>query len=306
MKLSNPTNFSIVFLLLFCINGNTTLAQDAAISPTVMGIRYILTENKIPYLLVTTKRKVGRKFEPVKGISISIYFNDATSNNLLGKIITSSNGEGKAAFPASFKATWDSATQFKFLAISNAPKGQEPLSSDISIKKAILTIDTILVDGVKTVTAQLKEKIGNDWVAVKDIEMKLGIKRMLGNLTVGDAETYTADSSGVASAEFKRESMPGDEKGNIILVAKIEDNDSYGNLTIEKLVPWGKAVLVENNFWHRTLWSTGNRAPVWLLIIALSIIIGVWTVLIYLIKQILVIKKMGKIFDQNTGNLKSN
>ena len=134
--------------------------------------------------------------------------------------------------------------------------------------------------------------------------MKLGIKRMLGGLTVGDAETYTADSSGIASVEFKREAMSGDEKGNLLLVAKIEDNDNYGNLTIGKSVPWGKAVHTQSVFLKLALWSTGNRAPIWLLLIAISIIVGVWSTLFYLIKQILAIKKLGKLFDEKASSSK--
>ena len=304
MKLSNPTKITIGLFLLFCINSHNIMAQDSSAIPTLMAIRYMVPINQVPYLSVNTKKKVGRKFEPVKGISCSVYFNDTSNHNLLGKTVTGVNGEGKVAFPASFKATWDSLTSFKFIAIADAPAGEEPLSSDVTIKKSILTIDTASVDGVKMVTAQLKEKIGNNWVAVKDIEMKLGIKRMLGDLTVGDAETYTADSSGTASAEFKRDAIPGDEKGNLFLVAKIEDNDSYGNLTIEKSVPWGKAVHTQSIFLKRALWSTGNRAPIWLLMIALSIIVGVWSTLFYLIKQMLTIKKLGKLFDENASSSK--
>ena len=93
--------------------------------------------------------------------------------------------------------------------------------------------------------------------------------------------------------------MPGDEKGNLILVARVEDNDSYGNLVVERSVPWGVAVKAEQNFWHRTLWSTGNRAPIWLLFIALAIIIGVWGSIIYLVKQLFKVKKMGKEYERN-------
>ena len=148
-------------------------------------------------------------------------------------------------------------------------------------------------------TAQLKEKIGTEWVAVKEIELKLGLKRLLGNLSVGDAETYTADSTGTASAEFLRDSMPGDKKGNITPVARVEDNDIYGNLIEEKVVPWGKAVQSENNFWHRSLWSTGNRTPKWLLIIAFSISVGVRGIIIYLVKEVFKIRKMGKEYSIN-------
>jgi len=297
MKLNNPTRFSMLLLSLFSFESLQLISQDTIALPTVLSIKYILPTNKIPYLLVNTKKKIGRKFEPVKGIPISVYFYDTSSNNLLGKTVTDNFGTGKVVFPINFKTSWDSLNTFKFLAISNAPAGKEELSSEVTIKKSILIIDTLSIDGVKTITAELKEKIGNNWVAIKDIEMKLCIKRMLGDLTVGDAETYTSDSTGIASAEFKRDSLAGDEKGNLLLMAKVEDNDSYGNLIIEKSVPWGKAVHPQNIFLKRALWSTGNRVPIWLLIIALSIIMGVWSTLFYLIKQIFIIKKLGKNFD---------
>ena len=46
-------------------------------------------------------------------------------------------------------------------------------------------------------------------MAVREIEMKLGIKCILLNLTVREAETYTSDSTGMVSAGFKEDSMPG-------------------------------------------------------------------------------------------------
>lgn len=294
MKASNHHKLFIILLFLLGATISKIYAQDSTASPTILNVRYFLPENKVPYLDITTKKKVGRKIEPVVNIPVNVYFSEAAEKNLLGKIITNVNGEGRVALPASFKATWDSLNEFKFVAVSDSSAGVETLNSEVTIKKAILVIDTTSEEGIRNVTAQLKEKTGNEWVAVKEIEMKLGIKRLLGNLTVGEAETYTSDSTGMAIAEFKRDSMPGDEKGNLILVARVEDNDSYGNLVIEKSVPWGKAVQAETNFWHRTLWATGNRAPVWLLVIAFSIIIGVWGTIIYLVTQIVKIKKLGK------------
>lgn len=289
----------IMGLFLFGTTVNKLYAQNAAASATVLSVRYFLPENKIPYIDVSTKKKVGRKFEPVKGIPVNVYFSEASEKNLLGKIITGINGEGRVALPASFKANWDSLNEFKFVAVSDSSAGLELLSGDVTVKKAILVIDTTSAEGTRTITAQLKEKKGNEWVAVKQIEMKLGIKRMLGNLTVGEAETYTSDSTGVASAGFKRDSMPGDDKGNLVLVARVEDNDNYGNLAVEKSVPWGKAVQAETHFWHRTLWSTGNRAPIWLLFIALSIIIGVWGTIIYIVRNLIKIKKMGREYERD-------
>jgi hypothetical protein len=287
-------NLIIILFFLFGTSIDTN-AQDSAASKTQLSLSYFLPVNNVPYLEVSTKRKVGRKFEPVKDISVNIYFNEAAATNLLGKVITGVSGKGRIGFPPSFKNVWDSLNEFKFIALSDSPQGKEPLNGDITVKKAILTIDTTSEDGARTVTAQLKKKNGNDWIPVKDIEMKLGIKRMLGNLSVGDKEMYTSDSSGISSAEFTRDSMPGDQKGNIILEAEVDDNDTYGNLATEKTVAWGTSVKPPKNFFdQRTLWSTRFKTPIWLLFVAYSIVIGVWGTIIYIVFQIAKIKRMGK------------
>ena len=286
----------IILLFLFGTTVGAIHAQDSAVaSPTLLSINYFLPANHVPYLEVATKKKIGRKFEPVQNISLNIYFNEAEQKNLLGKVITDTIGKARIGLPPSFRNTWDSLDEFKFLAQSVASAGQEPLSADITIKKAILSVDTTTVDGARTVTGELKEKSGNAWVPVKDIDMNLSIKRMLGNLSVGDEATYTSDSSGVSSAEFKRDSIPGDEKGTITLVAKVDDNDTYGTLVVEKTVNWGKAIQPPKDFFaQRTLWSTRSETPIWLLVTVFSIIIGIWGTIFYLVLKIIKIKKLGK------------
>jgi hypothetical protein len=288
----------ISLTLLLGISIDTIQAQDSVASKTELVISYFLPVNKVPYLQVISRKKVGRKYEAVKNIPVDIYLNEAEPNNLLGKVVTDNIGKARIGLPPSFQNTWDSLNEFKFLAQSEQPAGQEALSADVTIKKAVLTIDTISEDGVRTVTAELKEKNGNDWVPVKDIEMKLGVKRLNGNLSVGDKDTYTADSSGISSAPFLRDSIPGDQQGIITLVAEVDDNDTYGNLVTEKTVDWGKAIAPQKDFFaQRTLWARGSEAPVWLLITVFAIAIGIWGTILYLVMQILKIKKLGSIVD---------
>ena len=289
--------YKLIIVLLFLSGAPVCAvhAQDSVAAPTILSVSYFLPVNKVPYLEISTKKKVGRKFEPVKNIPVNIYLNEAEATNLLGKVTTDANGKARMGIPPSFKNAWDSLDEFTFLAQSDLPAAQEALTADITIKKAILTIDTTSEDGVRTVTAMLKEKNGNDWVPVKDIDMRLSIKRLLGNLSVGDDETYTADSTGISSAAFTRDSIPGDEKGNIILVAKVDDNDTYGTLVTEETVGWGKAIKPAGNFFNqRTLWSTRFETPLWLLFTAYFIVIIVWGTIIYLVFQMVKIKRLGK------------
>ena len=297
MKTYRYNKYIIALLLLLGTGIETINAQDSsAASPTLLSINYFLPLNQVPYLEVTTKKKIGRKFEPVKNIPLDIYFNKAEEKILLGKLITDTRGKGRIGLPASFKNIWDSLAEFKFLAQSDSTAGQELLSADITIKKAILTVDTATVDGVRTIIGELKEKNGDTWVAIKDIDMNLSIKRMLGNLSVGDEATYTSDSTGVSSAEFKRDSIPGDEKGNITLVAKVDNNDTYGTLIVEKSATWGSAIQNPKGFFdQRTLWSTRSETPIWLLVTVLSIVLGIWGTIFYLVLQVLKIKKLGRV-----------
>ena len=296
MKMYRHHKFIIFATLLLATSVETINAQDsAAASPTMLSVSYFLPATNVPYLEVTTKKKVGRKFEPVKNIRLNIYYNEAEQKNLLGQVTTDSIGKGRIGLPPSFKNTWESLDEFKFLAQSDSSAGQEPLSADITIKKAILSVDTTSLDGVRTVIGELKEKNGNAWMPAKDVDMNLSIKRMLGNLSVGDEPVYTSDSTGVSSAEFKRDSIPGDEKGNITLVAKVDDNDTYGTLVTEKTVNWGRAINPPKDFFaQRTLWSTSHETPIWLLFTVWSIVISIWGTMIYLVFQVVKIKKMGR------------
>ena len=111
---------------------------------------------------------------------------------------------------------------------------------------------------------------------------------------MGDAETFISPIQPEWQVPgLKRIPCP-DMYGNLILVARVEDNDQYGNLLVEKTVFCGVAIKQGKNFSdQRTLWSTRFKTPFWLLFVAYSIVIGVWGTIIYLVFQIVKIKKLG-------------
>jgi hypothetical protein len=288
--MKNPHKIIIFILFMLGFSFSKAIAQDEAPkSKPVISVKYFVSTKQLPFLEVNTQTKTGRLLEALPNIPVTLYFGEEAPENLIGKTTTGFFGKSKVYFTPQFKSKWDSLNEFTFTASSDSLG----ISSEVIIKKAALFIDTTNEDGVRSVKAILKEKKGAEWVAVPETEMKLRIKRLTGNLSVGDDETYTSDSSGYAIAEFKRDSIPGDEKGNIILLAKVEDNENYGNLEAEQLAHWGKASSLENHFWHRSLWSTGNRAPYWLLTLAIGIIVGIWGTIIYLVFQMFKIKKLG-------------
>ena len=300
MKRKYNLKFSILLLAAFFAGVINVFAQDSTKKELVVNVGYYMTNNKMIYLVVNTKTKIDKKFQPVKNSLVNLYLDSASENNFIGKVTTNEAGIAKAIFPPGLKTAWESSANHKFLAVAEASKDFDKTEGEANVTKTKLSIDTTSDAETRSITVTVSALKGSEWVPAKDVEMKVGISRMGGILSAGDDPTYTTDSSGSVTVEFKKDSLPGDEKGNIVLAAKVEENDMYGNLLLEKSVPWGVAFKPDNSFFsQRTLWSTRNRTPPWLLIMAYSIVIGVWGTIIYLIGCLLKIKKMGKEYDQN-------
>jgi hypothetical protein len=287
-------------LLLICIVSVITgiQAQDSAAKKPVLRIKYFSINNKVPYLVIQTQYKLGKKFTPAKNVDVKLYMNsDSSEANLLTSVTTGGDGLAKVILPPSVKDLWNGSAQATFIASSTASKEFDKIQTELAVTKSKISLDTSSDEQSKKITATVTELKAGKWVPAKEVEMKIGIRRLSSILPIGEEETYTTDSTGEVVAEFKKDSLPGDEKGNIVLVAKVEENELYGSLVTEKSVPWGVYKKSENNLNERTLSSTGDKAPLWLLFMACTIAGGIWSVLIYLIFQLLKIRRLAKAAD---------
>jgi len=291
-KMNQNKRILLLFFFTLMLLNNRVVAQEDSTKPEpVVKLHYFNDSYKVQYLVLESMLKKGRILTPQNNKSYQIYLDSAASDNLVGKVKTNDKGLAKAIIPPSLKPQWDNSSQHTFIVMA----GDEEIISDYAISKSRITIDTATTDGVRNITATVVKMENNEWVPVPDVEMKLGIKRLNSILPAGDDPTYTTDSTGVVTVAITKDSLPGDQKGNLVLAANVEDNDQLGNLLVEKTVPWGISVKADNNFFnHRTLWSTRFRTPYWLLMMAYSIIIGVWGTLIYLVFQLVKIGKLGK------------
>ena len=267
------------------------MAQAAEKNTLVLGVKYYNDNNAAQHLVVSAKSKIDGKFQKIGNIAVKVFItNDSNKNNFIGAGITSERGEFILFIPPSAKTEWlKSATQ-NFIAISAANKLYDEARAETTITKAKIQIDT--ADG-KIVNAKLFIKVDSSWQPMAGVEMLLAVKRLDGNLNISETATYTSDSAGAISGEFKRDSLPGDQKGNLVLVANIIDNDVYGNIEAETTVPWGKPLVYTTNYNHRSLFARRGHSPIWLELLAYGIIVLVWAVIIYLGFQIRNIIKLG-------------
>jgi len=292
--LKSKSGFILTTLLLA---GIISYAQDSTKNEKKelqLNVTYYQPQNNVPYLLVTTKTKVDRKFIGIRDLKVNVYLNESTDSNLIQSFQSDATGEQRIYIPASFKGTWNGASSFTFIAVAAGNKEFDETKGEVKVTKAKIEIDTSRTDETRNVIVNVKSLQNGEWVPAKDVELKIAVKRSIGNLPVGDEETYTTDSTGSVTAEFKRDSLLGDNKGNFLLIARTEDNENFGNLFAEKNVNWGVAPIMDDSFNHRSLWATRTKTPIWLLFLAYSIIAGVWGTLIYLIFQLIKIRKMGR------------
>lgn len=125
---------------------------------------------------------------------------------------------------------------------------------------------------------------------VKKAEMILFVKRYFGNMQLG--ETARTNNEGIASFSFP-EDLPANDSGYVELMVKLNDASQFGEVEktvfIEAGVPKNKEKLTD----QRAMWNITRMAPVWLLISYFSVILFVWSFIIYILLQILKIRKIG-------------
>ena len=295
MKQVKKTRISIVLVLCFAAVCTDVFAQEAAAPQPLLNLNYFTINNNIQYLTVQTRVKVDRKFLPLPGQEVKLFLDSEEADDQVIKTYTDDNGIAKVIIPPSLKDKWENSPKHTFIGVMKDSSSQEEITTELEVTKAKIEIDTANEDGSRMVNVKIMSFENGEWVPAPDVDMKVGIARLGSILSAGEDAIYTSDENGDVSVTFNKDSIPGDEQGNIVLEAKVEDNDQFGNLVVEKKVSWGVALKPDKNFFdQRTLWSTRFRTPLWLLFMAYSIAIGVWGTLIYLVIQIVKIGKLGK------------
>ena len=267
------------------------MAQAVEKNSLSLTLKYFNDNNITHHLWVQAKSKIDGKFQYVPNISVQFYISSNSDKaNLLGNVVTNESGVAIIEIPPTAKAEWMKSPNQNFVVASAATKKFKEGSGELAITKAKIKIDT--AEG-RIITAKLVALVDTTWTPIAGVDVVVGVKRLGGLLNVNETQTYPTDSSGGVNAEFKRDSLPGDQKGNILLIATVVDHETYGNLSSALLVPWGSKLVYITNYDHRTLFARRGYSPIWLELLAYSIVVAVWSVIIFLLVQIKNLKKLG-------------
>ena len=146
-------------------------------------------------------------------------------------------------------------------------------------------------DSVKYITAQVNEYT-NDTIGdpIPELDLYFFVQRTFSQLPIGDYFN-TTDENGEVRIEFPYD-LPGDSAGNVIIIARIEEDDRFESAELSKIASFGVPAHIDQQANKRTLAAAGANAPISLLILVNSIIMVVWGIIIYIFTQIYKIRRV--------------
>ncbi|WP_298391367.1 hypothetical protein [Hydrotalea sp.] len=263
------------------VDKKKTAIVELSFYKNAAGVRTIVAN-------VSAKNDSG-KLVFVPGIKISFYTSTIAGKSFLGETLTNEGGKASIHFPKKIPIDTSGIT---IIAQIENDKVYEDAEAQASVKDARLVLSLSEVDSSRLISALATEILPDgEQKPIPNVEVNFGIQRLFGIMPLSDEAKVTTDDRGVAIFNFPKE-IKGDEKGNIVLVASITDNEVYGNVEATSVSKWGEPLVVEKNPFPRALWEP--KAPI-ILMISFSIIFGgIWFTYGFVVYQITKIEKIEK------------
>ncbi len=275
----------LVFVVVFSLNLSLTVnAQESVNHKTRLKLDYQKnSENKIVLTSALTVKQ--KRFSPFIDVPVKFYSGIDTTRVLLGEVIT--NNDGIASFIISGDQEI-SRNDEGFMNFSVEYEGNDTTTScsnEAIAKEAELKLVFYQKDSLKfiEVTALAKSIQEENDLPVQEVKVKFFVKGTFSLLKFNESET---NENGKVEVAFP-EDIPGDTAGVVSIVAKIEDDESYGTVVAMGKINWASPIqpVVEK---HRGLGDTD--APLWMVYTLIILLSAVWFHYLYVIIQVIRIK----------------
>ena len=270
-------------------DSSDTATADKA--ETSIELIYTEANNRSKILTATVKTKVEGTYQPAKEVGVNFYQKEVDPQYFLGT--ASSNEKGIARLIVPEAKLTKSAPEYTFVAAVENDKKFEDNQEEITVAEADFNMTLMEVDSVRQIVMVLQapDSKGNA-MPVGEAEIHLYVQRLFGLLPLSD-NPETTDENGEVTADFPA-GIPGDTAGNLIVVARVEEHERFGNLEFSRKINWGVPLIMDPNKDNRELWSSRANAPVYLIVLVNTMLIGIWGVIAYIIFQVFQIRKIGR------------
>lgn len=284
-------NYRFVFLIIISgfflsINVQNLYAQETKKNTIRLKADYIKTMNKEIAFNLRASSKVDGSNIDVANIELTV-FNEYNDDSVkLGSTITDSEGKSTFVVNDLNLIKPDSTGLYNILVSFKGNDAYKRASKSVSYKDAIIEAKIITKDSVNYITATLKDTATDS--VLSDQILNVQVQRLFRPLRIGP-EFNSTDESGTIIVPIE-EGIPGVD-GMLTFEVVLKDNDDYGTVKAQVTAALGVPVVDESTFDERTMWSPRNKTPLFLLIVPNLITLGIWGIIIYLILNLVKIKK---------------
>jgi hypothetical protein len=231
----------------------------------------------------------NREDNPVPGVPVDLFIGEKPDEEIRITASTNTDGYAEALIQKGVKVPRDKEGVIHCKAVFAGTDAVEPAETEFLFTEVTLIMSLELVDSVKTVMMKAFKIDGKGKeLPLEGESVSIAVQRMLSSLPVGD---ISIDAEGNGFLEFPAD-LPGEDSlGTLEVIAFIAESEVYGNVEARQKISWGtpKPVWEAGN---RTLWS--HIAPVWMIVSLTIMLIGVWAHYLYVIIQLIRIRKKGK------------
>jgi 5-hydroxyisourate hydrolase-like protein (transthyretin family) len=275
---------SIILLMMF--SSVATMAQDENDIKSMLKLEYFHIDSA-QILTATLRAKEAGRFVPLPGMAISFRNMKGNSETSLGTAVTNDKGKVSIPIPAEILESGGDKQVFTFEASFKGKDKYPQASASTTMKPLKLEMSFFQKEKEKMVNVKAFElNANNEWNPVENLEIQFYVPRTFSLLNVGKGSS----AGGLTSIEFPA-TLPGNQLGYLTLLAKVEDNEMYGNVEVSGTINWGKP-LPPAKIIKRGLGDT--NAPLWMVYTLIVLLSLVWFHYMYVIFTVLRIRHLGK------------
>lgn len=211
------------------------------------------------------RAKIDGRYTGLPDLEVSFLSLNDTLEKPLGSATT--NEKGIASLTLA-KAELLSDTTGTFTLGASFDGNDEFRGSDdeIAITGARIDASGLEEDSVRTVRFTLSS--GGEPVTETDVFVY--VKSLFNPLKIGEA---TTDEDGLGEVEFPAD-LPGDAEGNLRILVRLEEHESFGTVEANVQQAWGTPVAPASTKLPRALWSPSP--PLWLLLTFITLLVIIW------------------------------
>jgi hypothetical protein len=287
------TILTILLLSVFPVFSLPLFSQDVTLISPYNTFQYFKYTDGQRVLQTTLTYSKNRMELPLSGMEIS-FFTGGNEKKLVSASLTDIKGVARFDLPAGMNMNTGKDGMWAFSSEFKGNDTIEASKSEITVKDVNLEMVLTVKDSIKTISLKALILVDGKEKPVSGEAVKIYVPRMFSLLSIGE---LTLDDNGTASVEFPAD-LPGDKEGNLTLIAKFEENQTFGNVEKRETLKWGLPTDYSVPKTHRALWT--KTAPRWMIYTLSILLAGVWGHYLFALISLIRIRNNAK--DQYVEN----